>query len=97
MRQTRRGLAKPGDALHSSPMPRRPTPVARTRRVVNTVIGALGAGAAGAAAVWLAAPPDRVAPWIIAIMALLGAGLGYRHGRGVATAAGKALLGAAID
>ena len=78
-------------------MPRRRTPVARTRRVVNAVIGALAAGAAGAAAVWLAAPPDRVVPWIVALMAALGAGLGYRHGRGVVRAAGEALVSAAVD
>jgi hypothetical protein len=40
----------------------------------------------------LAAPPDRIVPWFIGGMALLGATLGYRYGRGVVRAAGAAFL-----
>ena len=61
------------------------------RRLANAALGALAAGGAGAATVWLAAPPDRVVPWFVGGMAALGAALGYRHGRGVARAAAQAL------
>lgn len=67
-------------------------PVSRARRVANAVIGALAGGAAGAATAWLAAQPDRIVPWVVGILALLGAWLGYRHGRGVARAAAQSLF-----
>jgi hypothetical protein len=66
------------------------------RRLANAVLGASAAGGCGAITVWLAAPPDRVVPWFVGGMALLGAALGYRHGRGVVRSAGRALL-EAID
>lgn len=74
------------------PRGRRPLP--RTRRIANACIGALAGGAAGAAAGWLAFPPDRIVPWIIGTLALLGAALGYRHGRGVVRAAARSLFAA---
>ena len=70
---------------------RRRRPVSRARRVGNAVIGALAGAAAGAAATWLATSPDRIVPWIVGTLALLGAGLGYRYGRGVVRAAGQSL------
>lgn len=65
---------------------RRRRPASRARRIVNAGIGAVAGGAAGAATVWLAAPPDRFAPWFIGLLTLLGATLGYRYGRGVVRA-----------
>ena len=71
---------------------RRRRPPSRTRRIMNACIGAVAGGAAGAATVWLAAPPDRFAPWFIGLLTLLGATLGYRYGQGVVRAATQSLF-----
>lgn len=71
---------------------RRRRPPSLPRRIANAALGAIASGAAGGATVWLAAPPDRIVPWFVGGMALLGAALGFRYGRGVVRSAGQALL-----
>lgn len=69
-------------------------PRSRGRRFADGAIGALSGGAAGAAAAALADPPGFPIAAAAALLALLGAGLGHRWGRGIVRVAAEALGGA---
>ena len=80
----------------ASPPSRRGAP-SSWRRAGHAALGAASAGVAGGLTVLLAAPPTFIIPWFVGGLALLGAGLGYRHGRGVMRAAASAFAEASND
>jgi len=67
------------------------------RRVGNAALGAVSGGVAGWLSVLLAGVDGVLPGWIIGGLAALGAGFGYRYGRGVAKATFTALYEAADD
>jgi hypothetical protein len=65
----------------------------RGRRLADAAVGAVSCGLAGALAVWLADPSGFPLALGVGGLALLGAALGYRWGRGIAEVAFDAATG----